>query len=38
MTESDVSALIGYFLSSFGVGMISAILLRIFRRAAGFVR
>jgi hypothetical protein len=37
MNDSDVGALVGVFLSAFGLGIISSYLLRVFLRAAGFI-
>jgi len=38
MRDSDVLELIGYFLSSFGIGLSAGLLIKIFRHAAGFTR
>jgi hypothetical protein len=38
MNESDVAELVSYFLGAFGLGMASSVLLRVFRKAAGFAR
>jgi hypothetical protein len=37
MSDSDVADLVGFFLSAFAVGLISAFLIRVFVRFAGVV-
>jgi|GEM_PF-6008294 len=36
--DTDLASLVSWFLSSFGVGIISGYILNVFRRAAGYVR
>jgi hypothetical protein len=38
ITDSDMQELISYLLSAFGIGLAMGYLLRVFRRAADFIR
>jgi hypothetical protein len=38
MNESDIAALVGYFLSAFGLGFTIGYILRVFVRSADYTR